>query len=422
MSDMTMPAIAYKQGNRQMYMIVDDARALTQTFVAERKDLDPRQKKDSDQVGNRRLDKAHKKGISEYLESEDEYVIGAAVLYTPPGSVYFQPESDRWKVRNVQLGTLSIPIGTKFHIGDGQHRLGAYAEVLAEHDDPDDDIFQKIVNSGQPAILVEEERGWKIALDFVDLGHNAKPLTTSLGFALEQRQEINRLAFELAMELDLFTYKTPEGSLEKAGRIEFQGNAVGKGSAKLYTFASWRFAVATYLLGWDTRDKRKILRETKALLEPSAQYDRVRGEMRDVFIDASHALPGWQQLQRDPKSYSARKFRETSVLGTSAGLTALTYALRVAGDHGIPVGEAIARLAPINWAKEKVDAKAPFFNHTIVVGGKVLSSRTNYEPAGDDLARVVLGDDPAAVMKDRHEAFAAEVEQQKADLEAMAVS
>jgi hypothetical protein len=34
--------------------------------------------------------------------------------------------------------------------------------------------------------------------------------------------------------------------------------------------------------------------------------------------------------------------------------------------------------------------KQPFFNHTIVVGGKVLSSRTNYEPAGDDLARVTV--------------------------------
>jgi DGQHR domain-containing protein len=420
MSDMTMPAIAYRQGNRQMYMIVDDARALTQTFVADRKDLDPR-RKGNDQVGNRRLDQAHKRGISEYLEIEDEYVIGAAVLYTPPGSVHFEPVSDRWKERTVQLGTLSIPIGTKFHIGDGQHRLGAYDDVLREHDDHDDAIFQKIIGSGQPAILVEEDRGWKIALDFVDLGHNAKPLTTSLGFALDQRQAINRLAFELVMDLELFAYSSADGVSEKAGRIEFQGNAVGKGSAKLYTFASWRFAVATYLLGWETRDKRKILRQTQDLLEPAELYDRVRGKIRDVFIDASHGLPGWQQLQRE-KSYSARRFRETSVLGTSAGLTALAYALRTADDHGVDVSDAISRLARINWAKEAVEGKQPFFNHTIVVGGKVLSSRTNFEPAGDDLARVALGEDPVAVMKERHEAFAAEVERQKADLAALAAT
>src|SRR4051794_8470873 len=88
MSDMTMPAIAFKQGSRQMYVIVDDPRALTQTFIADRKDLDPR---DRDAIGNRRLDPAHRKGIATYLEQEEQYVMGAAVLYAKPKAVRFVP-------------------------------------------------------------------------------------------------------------------------------------------------------------------------------------------------------------------------------------------------------------------------------------------------------------------------------------------
>lgn len=419
MSDMTMPAIKYKQGKRDMFLVVDDARALTQTFIEPRKkDLDPR---NPDEWGNRRLDIAHKKGIIEYLETEDEYVIGAAVLYVKPATVHFEPVNERWADKNVQLGQLHIPIGTKFHVGDGQHRMKAYADVLEGRDD-DDEVFKRIVASGQPAIIVEEERGWKIALDFVDLGHNAKPLTTSLGFALDVRQPLNKLAFQLARELEVLRYVPTDGSPEDAGRIEFQGNAVGKGSAKLYTFASWRYAVATYLLGFDTRDKRKIAKETKATLgdESSDTFKKTLGEMKTVFAYAARKLPGWQHLLTLPTTYTAREFREKSVLGTSAGLTALAYALKAAKDGGVPYQEAIDRLATINWSKETVEDKPPFFDHTIIVGGKVLSSRTNYEPAGQDLARVALGEDVAKIMQERHEAFVKQLNEAKKNLEKLA--
>jgi DGQHR domain-containing protein len=413
---MTMPAIAYKQGPRQMYVVVDDPRALTQTFIAERKDIDPR---DSSSVGNRRLDPAHRKGIATYLQQEKEYVMGAVVLYTKPHAVRFVPVDPNANGL-AQLGELRIPIGTKFHTGDGQHRVGAYDDVLSSADE-DGEVFKRLVQSGQPAIIVEEERGWKMALDFVDLGHNAKPLTTSLGFALDVRQPINRLALELAMELDLLNYPTPDGGFEKAGRIEFQGNAVGKGSAKLYTFASWRFAVATYLLGFDTRDKRKIQRETTELLV-GEKHDTFKAKLREMklaFDTAARNLPGWQQIMTSPKSFSAKDFRDASVLGTSAGLTALAYALKDATEDGVVVKDAVDRMAPLNWSKGTVGDKPPFFSHTILVGGKVLSSRTNFEPAGHDLARVARGESPEAVMEDRRDAFVASMEEAKHTLDSL---
>lgn len=231
------------------------------------------------------------------------------------------------------------------------------------------------------------------------------------------RQEINRIAFDLAMRLDLLTYIPSEGSPEHAGRIEFQGNAVGKGSAKLYTFASWRFAVATYLLGFDTRDKRKIQRETKELLADEESYKTTLGEMEKVFTLASRKLPGWQQLVNSPTTFPAKTFRENSVLGTAAGLTALAYALKAAKDAGEAPGEAIDRMSKVNWAKAPVNGKQPFFDYTIIVGGKVLSSRTNFEPAGYDLARVAVGEDPETVMRERLEEFVKQVEESKQALD-----
>jgi hypothetical protein len=120
-----------------------------------------------------------------------------------------------------------------------------------------------------------------------------------------------------------------------------------------------------------------------------------------------------------PTTYSAKTFRDASVLGTSAGLTALAFALKAAKDAGVSAHDAVERMVKLNWSKESVDEKPPFFSHTIIVGGKVLSSRTNFEPAGHDLARVVRGDDPTTVMAERRQAFVASMEEVKENLDSL---
>jgi hypothetical protein len=45
------------------------------------------------------------------------------------------------------------------------------------------------------------------------------------------------------------------------------------------------------------------------------------------------------------------------------------------------------------------------------VGGKVLSSRTNFEPAGHHFARVAIGEDGANVMAERHKAFTEQIKE-----------
>ena len=58
-------------------------------------------------------------------------------------------------------------------------------------------------------------------------------------------------------------------------------------------------------------------------------------------------------------------------------------------------------ISKLNWSRRPEAGVDPFFTHTLVVSGKVLSSPTNFEPAGDDLAEVAKGKDPAAVLADR---------------------
>src|SRR5207249_5081968 len=95
--------------------------------------------------------------------------------------------------------------------------------------------------SGTPAIIVEEADPAKTAQDFVDLQRNVKPLSSSLGASLDRRWGVNRLAMDLAKSTRLLHGEAP------GDRIEYLSQTLSKLSPKMYTFASWRFAVGTIL-------------------------------------------------------------------------------------------------------------------------------------------------------------------------------
>src|SRR5438105_938629 len=82
------------------------------------------------------------------------------------------------------------------------------------------------------------------AQDFVDLQRNVKPLSSSLGAALDRRWSVNRFAMDLAKNVGLLKAEAD------GDRIEYLSPNLSKLSPKLYTFASWRFAMGTLLIGF----------------------------------------------------------------------------------------------------------------------------------------------------------------------------
>src|SRR5215831_19218191 len=85
-----LPGIGYKQGGRQMVVTAMSPIALVKT-VTEPDTWNP---VGSQPHGNRLQDKQHRRGIAEYLESEEHFVLGAVVLYAKPSEASFVPATD----------------------------------------------------------------------------------------------------------------------------------------------------------------------------------------------------------------------------------------------------------------------------------------------------------------------------------------
>lgn len=379
--EVRMPAVRYRQGNRTMYVTAGTPQALVKIIEAPRL-YDPRRPEES---GNRQLDKNHLKGIVRYLEEEHDFVIGATTLYVRPKTVRFVPIDKEEEAPDATLGYVHVPIDARFTIGDGQHRLRAYEDVLRKHAvDEHDPVLVNIKQSGTPAIIVEEDNPAKTAQDFVDLQRNVKALSSSLGASLDRRWGVNRLAMDLAKKVSLL------GDAAPGDRIEYLAQTLSKLSPKLYTFASWRFAVGTVLIGFSQRTRQKWEQEAEGAL--AGRYEQWLERLANLFGDATQSLPGWREVQLG--SLAVPAFRERYVLGTAAGLNAFAGAAHALIAKKADLGEAIERMGEIDWLKQPATGnEAVFFEGTVVQFGKVISSRTAFEPAAERVLKYVERDE-----------------------------
>jgi len=360
-----------------MYVTAGSPQALVKIIEAPRI-YDPRKLQDP---GNRALDKTHLQGIVHYLEQETDFVIGATTLYVRPGVVTFQSMAGDGD-RPVQLGYVIVPIDARFTIGDGQHRLRAYEQVLITHgEDEHDPVLQNLKSSGTPAIIVEEADASKTAQDFVDLQRNVKPLSSSLGASLDRRWGVNRLAMDLAKSVGLMRG-------DAAGdRVEYLSQTLSKLSPKMYTFASWRFAIGTLLIGFSQRSRQKWEQEAERAL--TGQFDERMAEINELFAFAASRLPGWREILAGELTVPA--FRERYVLGTAAGLNAFAGASHTFLTKKRDMRPVVERMSEVDWRKLNADGQkgSVFFEGTIVHAGKVVSSRTAFEPAAAKLTQYI---------------------------------
>ena len=359
-----------------MYVTAGSPQAVIKFIEAPRL-YDPRRPQEP---GNRTLDKSHLQGIVHYLEEEPNFVIGATTLYVRPGIVRFHVVGDSDADEPVQMGYMSLPIDTRFTIGDGQHRLRAYEQVLQKHGgDEHDKVLDNIRRSGTPAIIVEEQDAAKTAQDFVDLQRNVKPLSSSLGAALDRRWGINRLAMELAKSTVLLNDGQP------GNRIEYLSQSLSKLSPKMYTFASWRYAVGVLLVGFSRGGGRRQLDQATEKVLARETFEDWHRRLRELFDEAATKMPGWSSVVRG--ELPVPQFRERYVLGSSAGLMVFAAAMHdTIGRPGAASG-AIAMLAAIDWLKASDAGRQAFFEGTILQGGKVVSASSMVDAARKRLAQ-----------------------------------
>ncbi len=371
-----IPAIGYKQGGRQMVVTAMNPDALVKTVSRP----EPWNPVGSQPHGNRPVDKAHRKGIAEYLESEEHFVLGAVVLYASSAEARFVPQQDWPEEEERAPGTLFLEYGANFDVGDGQHRIGAYSDVISTHPEADDPVIKRLHTSGQPIIVVIDDNPLHRAQDFTDLQRNAKPLSSSLGLSMDRRQPINQLLIRLVQNPALPIFN--DGG--DTSRVEFLSDTPGKLSAKLFSYKAVRF-VSGLVLGVNERSTKGWEKTVNDIVssDVAAVEEKLAG-----FWDGLGTLKPYAEVIDGTST--AAQLREGTYLASAGALYALGWAAHLANaEHGIRPRDFARSLAVIDFARPgKARDLTP--EDTIFAGnlvdpatGRISGSRTGWEPAAN---------------------------------------
>ena len=348
-----LPGIGYNQGSREMVVTAMDPIALVKA-VAPPEQWNPVGEQPH---GNRPVDKPHRKRIANYLADEENFVLNAVVLYAKPQEARFKPDAGS-EESSVRPGTLFLNYGAQFDVGDGQHRIAAYSDVMQTHQDEEDPVRVRMRASGQPTVVVIDGNPLHRAQDFTDLQRNTKAQTTSLAMSMDRRQPINRLLIGLVQDPELPVFG------EGASRVEFFNESPGKFSSKL--FSSWAEPLG---------------------LKPS--------------VDRLGNLPWIADVIKGDKTTA--ELRSHTYLGSAGVQYAIAYALhRAHEDHSISISTALERLSHVDFARPATVDGRPLSvpvkkEDTVFAGtlvdpdtGKVGSGPPAWEAAGDDLLEIIL--------------------------------
>ncbi|KQV15335.1 MULTISPECIES: DNA sulfur modification protein DndB [unclassified Kitasatospora] len=381
--ELQMPGIGYRQGSRLMVTTAMDPVALVKTVAQP----DPWNPVGSSPHGNRPQDKAHRKGIAEYLESEEHFVLGAVVLYAKRSEARFEPEPGK-ENRAIVPGTLYLNYGAQFDVGDGQHRIGAYSDVIQAHSEDEDPVMQRIRASGQPLVVVIDDNPLNRAQDFTDLQRNAKPPSASIGLSMDRRQSVNRLMIKMVQRPELAIFGNG------ADRVEFFKDSPGKLSAKLFSFKTIRYLSGTVLIGVSQRTTKGWDKAVNDFVEAH------EAEAAHTLTELWRGLAEWPDIAAVVAGdRTTASLREETYLTSAGVLYAIAYAVhRAHVDYKIPIKTAMAALAKVDYRRvpapkpgEKITVReTPFAGNLIdPETGKIGSGRPAWEAAAEGLLKQI---------------------------------
>ncbi|WP_280494731.1 DNA sulfur modification protein DndB [Nocardia asiatica] len=380
--ELQLPGISYRQGNRQMIATALDPISLVK-LVNQPDVWNPM----GDQPhGNRPVDKPHRRGIADYLEAEENFVLNAVVLYAKPMEARFESLGDSGPV---QHGTLFLNYGAQFDVGDGQHRIGAYSDVMKEHPDEEDPVRRRLRQSGQPVVIVIDDNPLHRAQDFTDLQRNTKPQTASLAMSMDRRQAINRLLIKLIQNSNIPIFG------EGGSRVEFLSDSPGKFSAKLFSFKTIRYMTGTAVIGTSQRTTAGWDKAVEKLLDENAtDRDAIEESILALWIGLG-SLPDIAEVIAGDRT--AGNLREKTYLSSAGVLYAIAYSVYLANEAGMTTQAYFDKLKSVSFARAEPSIDQPLSQaDTIFAGnlvdpetGKVGSGRPAWEAAAAALAHAV---------------------------------
>lgn len=173
---------------------------------------------------NRPLDTGHVREISNYLTTEEKYLVPPIMLNASQHLQIFAYRTPS----ETKPCVFVLPHDEYLYVTDGQHRLEALRQSIEERPDLGDDSVG--------VTIIEERDIDKVHQDFFDAAQ-VKPLAKALLVEYDGREPMNWLAREVSIRSSIFH-----------GRIERLGS-VGKNSLMLFTNNQIKLGVWQLIVG-----------------------------------------------------------------------------------------------------------------------------------------------------------------------------
>ena len=213
------PAHRFRQGNRDVYYFTLSLATLDGLLPQRVDDTIVRE-------ANRRLTPSHARNIQQYLEGQDNWILGAMLLGIAPDALEFEPYQDEdgneYSPNFGQLNILTNRANT-MRIFDGQHRRRAIQDTLDRlgNDDQHSDKLAELQNASVPIVLYAEEDIRALRQMFTDAS-KTKRIEANVVTLFDKRDPFNLAAMHLAEESKLFS-----------GRVVMERTTVPRGSQAL---------------------------------------------------------------------------------------------------------------------------------------------------------------------------------------------
>jgi DNA sulfur modification protein DndB len=266
------PAIRGIQAGREYYVSMCPLRLIPKIFLFDEEELVPELR------AQRILNKARIPEMADYVTGNRENYVFSAITASIDGIVNFDPLAEGDDLN--RIGTLHVPMESRFIINDGQHRRAAIEMALKEQPEVGDETI---------AVVFFLDRGLERCQQmFADLNRYAIRPSTSLGLLYDHRDAKAQLAKAVVSKSSAFNKM-----------VEMEKSSLSARSRKLFTLSAVYNATSA-LIGdqqvenvdelaehcavyWDEVDKYipewRYVRESKM----------TSGEVRRDFIH-SHAI------------------------------------------------------------------------------------------------------------------------------------
>ena len=241
-------------------------------------------------------------------------------------------------------GVIHLSGAVRLFPADGQHRLRAAIDALK--------LSPDLAREEVPVVLIPYRDRDQIRQLFADLNLNAKPVNKTVGYALDSRDRVARLAKSVGAEVPLFK-----------GRVNRMSNSLPRSSAHVITLNTLVECTRILMAAWfGVQDRPGLDEAIRADLTTAQRHalEAWRGLVEPFLSD-------WQPVVEGVPG-SAGRLREEYVFPHGLGwLSLATFAAELyTADPGTWLERFKTTVTSIDWSK-----KNPAWEGVATLGGAV---------------------------------------------------